>query len=91
MNIDNLLAKVKYNPDKISHLIPNQEKCRTCQKRVCEIVCPAGVYVWDETENKLIVNFENCLECGACKIACTNSCIDWNYPNSNKGVIFKNS
>ena len=91
MNIDDLLAKVKYNPDKVSHLVPNQEKCRACQRRVCETVCPAGVYVWEETENKLVVNFENCLECGACKIACTNACIDWKYPNSNKGVIFKNS
>ncbi len=89
MNIDDLLAKTKYNPDKISHLIPNQEKCKNCENRICENVCPAGVYKWDENENKLLVNFENCLECGACKIVCHN--IDWTYPNGTKGVIFKNS
>ncbi len=91
MNIDELLAKTKYNPDKVSHLIPNQEKCKICRNRVCENVCPAAVYKWDEDENKLLVNFENCLECGACRIACTLGCIDWNYPNGSKGVIFKNS
>ena len=91
MNIDELLSKTKYNPDKVSHLVPNQEKCRVCTNRVCEIICPAGVYSWDENGNKLLVNFENCLECGACKIACTQACIDWKYPDGAKGVTSKNS
>jgi len=89
--IDELLAKVKYNPDKSSHLIPNNEICINCKNRVCEYICPAKVYEWDEDKKKLQVNFENCLECGACRIACIHNAIDWRYPKAGKGITFKNS
>ena len=89
INIDDLLAKVKYKPDTISHLIPDNEMCKICKNRVCENICPAKVYEWDNDNQKLQVTFENCLECGACKIACNH--IDWNYPKATKGITFKNS
>ena len=89
--IDDLLAKVKYKPDTISHLIPNNELCKACQNRVCEKICPAKVYEWDEKNQKLQVTFENCLECGACRICCPHNAIDWNYPRANKGITYKNS
>lgn len=37
----------------------------------------------------MIVNYENCLECGACRIACENCSLGWEYPKGNKGVTFK--
>lgn len=89
--IDDLLSKVKYNPDTISHLIPNNEFCKKCEKRVCEYICPARVYEWDAEKNKLQVTFENCLECGACRVACPYDAIDWRYPRAGKGITFKNS
>ena len=89
--IDDLLAKVKYNPDKTSHLIPENTLCKKCTNRVCEFICPAKVYEWDETKQKLQVRFENCLECGACRIACPFDAIDWRYPKAGKGITFKNS
>jgi len=91
MNLDDLLAKVKYKPDTTSHLFPNNEICSTCENRVCEFVCPAKVYEWDESQKALQVTFENCLECGACRIACTKNSIHWIYPKVNKGVTYKNS
>jgi len=91
MNIDELLSKVKCKPDAKSHLIPNDEICLTCNNRICEFVCPANVYEWDESLNKLHVAFENCLECGACRIACPHKAIEWNYPDSDKGIVYKNS
>lgn len=91
MNIDDLLAKTKYKPDNISHLIPDNEFCKNCKDKVCEYICPAKVYEWDNEKQKLQVTFENCLECGACRIACPYSAIDWRYPNVNKGITFKNS
>ena len=39
----------------------------------------------------IIIKHENCLECGACKIACPKNNIKWCYPESGHGVIFKNS
>ena len=88
-NIEDKLYTVKYTPDNVSHLKPKQELCRQCNKKICTIICPAKVYEWDEETQKLIVNYENCLECGACRIACEKCSIEWEYPKGNKGVTFK--
>ena len=89
MNLDKKLYTLKYSPDVQSHLNPDFEKCKTCKSRNCTYICPAGVYEWNEDKNELIVNYENCLECGACRIACEKKCIDWQYPKGTKGVTFK--
>ena len=89
LNIDDKLFKVKFSPDESCHLKPDAEKCLTCESKICTIVCPAKVYEWDETNKKLIIGYENCLECGACRIVCEHKCIEWEYPKGNKGVTFK--
>lgn len=89
MTIDDKLYTLKYSPDTVSHLKPDYEQCRTCLSKTCTVICPANVYEWDENEQKLIVKFENCLECGACKIACSNKCLGWEYPKGTKGVTFR--
>ena len=89
MNLDKNLATLKYTPDTVSHLKPNNEDCKTCKYRPCENVCPAGVYEWLENEQKLLVKYENCLECGACRIACEKKSLEWEYPKGTKGVMFK--
>ncbi len=89
MNLDKKLYTLKYSPDTESHLKPEKTECRTCVTRNCTYICPAGVYEWNEDKQELIINFENCLECGACRIACEKKCIDWAYPKGTKGVIFK--
>lgn len=88
-NIDDKLFKVKYVPDNESHLKPDEKQCANCCSKVCTFICPAKVYEWDEENQKLIVGYENCLECGACRIACEKKCIDWTYPKGTKGVTFK--
>ena len=89
MVLEDKLYTVKYNPDTVSHLNPDNEICKTCSNKPCTYICPANVYEWDENNDKMIVNFENCLECGACRIACTKGCLKWEYPKGTKGVIFK--
>lgn len=88
-NIDEKLATVKTNPDTNSHLAPDENFCRRCSEKSCLYVCPANVYEWDEKEQKLIVRYENCLECGACRIACDKQCLKWRYPASNYGITYK--
>ena len=90
-SIDEKLYTVKTKKCEYSHLIPNQNKCLTCQQKSCTFVCPANVYSWDEKQNKLIVAYENCLECGACRIACEHNCIEWYYPQNGYGITFKHS
>ena len=88
-NIDDKLAKVKYVSAEESHLKPDQEKCQKCKSKICTYFCPANVYMWDGEAQKLLVRYENCLECGACKIGCEKKCVEWEYPKAGCGVSFK--
>ena len=89
MTIDDKLFKVKCNPSESCHLIIDAEKCKNCKVKSCTFVCPANVYEWDEENKKIIIGYENCLECGACRIACEEKAIDWEYPKGDSGVTFK--
>ena len=89
--LDDKLATVKYTTDTASHLKPCEEDCKTCESKCCTYVCPAGVYEWSDEKQKLTVNFENCLECGACRIVCEKQSLEWEYPKGTKGVTFKQS
>ena len=88
-NTDEKLSTVKSNPQAESHLVPTAEDCKNCAEKACLYVCPAGVYEWNQTEQKLVVNHENCLECGACRIACTKQSLKWKYPDSGYGITYK--
>ena len=87
--IEDKLAKVKYKPADETHLKVCQRDCSECKKRSCEIVCPANVYEYDEQTKKMNVAYENCLECGACRIACDKQTLIWEYPKQGCGVTFK--
>lgn len=89
MNIDKNLYTLKYSPDSISHLIPDIAQCRLCVNRPCTYICPAGVYEWNQEKQDLIINYENCLECGACRVCCERKSLKWEYPKGTKGVTFK--
>lgn len=88
-SLDDKLYKVKYVTDSECHLNPDESKCLQCIEKICTIICPANVYNYNESEKKLTVSYEKCLECGACRIACRH--INWKYPRSGKGVVYKNS
>ena len=89
MNIDDKLATLKYNTDSESHLSVDNDICMRCKTKSCTKVCPANVYEWCEEDGILRIRYENCLECGACRIACERQCLDWEYPKGTKGVTFK--
>lgn len=90
MNINEKLATLKYNKDKESHLSVDNDKCMRCKEKFCTYICPASVYEWNEDKCTMTIRYENCLECGACKIACEKNNISWKYPNAEYGVKFKN-
>lgn len=88
MPIETRLYKTKIINDDKSHLILDNEICIKCQNRICLSICPANVYkLQNELEKVIMVNYENCLECGACKICCKH--IKWNYPEVRYGVSYK--
>lgn len=102
MDIEKKLINVKYKTDNVPHLVLNQEICKVCEDKVCLTICPANVYkqallegnsnngaLKSDTIECISVEYENCLECGACRIACPYGAIDWKYPAAGCGVAYK--
>jgi len=50
-------------------------------------ICPAKVYSLND-KGEAIVSFENCLECGTCRVAAPDD-VEWEYPQGGFGVTFK--
>ena len=89
--IENKLSTLKYYCDDKSHLILDKEICKNCEEKTCLYVCPARVYEVEPETKEITVQYENCLECGACRMACPKNAIDWNYPKASLGVLYKKS
>lgn len=82
------LYLLKYEIDEEPHLvIKDPAVCEACEERPCIYRCPAEVYAWER--GKLQVSYENCVECGVCKIVCPYDNIEWDYPRGGFGVFFK--
>jgi len=60
-----------------------------CKERPCVTICPAKVYEWEEEHKKVIVNYENCIECGACRMLCPFDNIECDWPPAGHGVKYK--
>lgn len=50
-------------------------------------ICPAKVYELSD-KGEPIVSFENCLECGTCRVAAPDD-VEWEYPQGGFGVTFR--
>ena len=88
VNIDDKLYLNRYVVDNIPHLkIIDSKICKTCKAKSCLTFCPAGVYKLED--NNLSLSYEGCLECGACRIACCNNNIEWNYPRGGYGIAYR--
>lgn len=89
VNLEEKLFTIRYKADRASHLaIRDQALCAACS-RPCESFCPARVWEWKEDERRMQVAFENCLECGTCRLACLHENIDWRYPTGGTGIAYR--
>ena len=88
MKLEDKLYRVKFKSAPDSHLIIiSQDVCKKCERKQCTYVCPAECYKIEE--DKIIVSYEGCLECGTCRIACSEfENIDWKNPLGGFGVTF---
>jgi ferredoxin like protein len=92
VNIDEKLGLVEYKADHShSHIkIKNPDICvKDCKDKPCTKVCPAHVYHWEESQKRIIVAYENCVECGAARVMCPYSNIDFHWPRGGFGVQYK--
>lgn len=87
MAIEDKLSTIRFNLDIESHIRVNTEICTTCPEKPCLYVCPVQNYVL--TDDKLVFSWQSCLECGACRIACTKGAIEWNYPRGGFGASLR--
>jgi ferredoxin like protein len=85
------LGSDSFQTDKTPHLrVDDPRICVGCELKPCIRVCPAEVYHW-ETDH-LRINYENCLELGACRVACLKmgkGALRWEYPQASRGVQFR--
>jgi len=92
MNIEDKLFLDGIKPDetrshlKIIDVAVCLEKCGE-RGRPCTVVCPAQVYTWEGTQT--VVAYNNCMECGACRIVCPFGNIEWDYPRGGFGISYK--
>jgi ferredoxin like protein len=90
LTIEERLYADETRPDRASHLEISQEAlCRDCAGKECTLVCPAQTYRWSDEERRIQISFENCLECGACRIVCPHANISWRYPMGGLGICYR--
>jgi len=87
LRIEDILNSNIWDVDHEPHIKVDASKCEHCEKKVCINLCPAGCYTL--LEGKVLFSYEGCLECGACRVMCTEMAIEWNYPVSGKGIHFR--
>jgi ferredoxin like protein len=89
MNLEAKLGVDVFALDKEPHIVVNQEVCRTrCRRKVCLAVCPAHLYTLGP-DGDVLLNYEGCLECGTCRLACPEDALDWRYPRGGFGVQYR--
>jgi ferredoxin like protein len=89
MNIEAKLGLDVFKIDTEPHIIIHHEICQTkCLVRYCLTICPAELYTLDK-QDQVQVNYEGCLECGACLIACEPQALTWHYPRAGHGVQYR--
>ncbi len=88
ISLDTRLALVTRKFDKVSHIEVDQEKFKKCEEKAVLFLCPAKVYVLNEDNGECIINFDNCVECGTCQVACPEY-IKWKNPHGVFGLSYK--
>ena len=89
MNIEAKLGLDVFALDKQAHIVVDQKVCRTrCRGHACLTACPAHLYTVGP-DGEVVLNYEGCLECGTCKLACPEGALDWRYPRGGFGVHFR--
>ena len=86
IKIEEKLFNVKFLPDTESHIKTNLAFCLMCKGKECTRFCPSNVFNWSNIEDKLIIAYENCLECGVCRIGCPYEAVEYRHPKTGMGV-----
>lgn len=89
-DVSELLSQNKFVVDEENaHIVIDKDICATCEVKACLVVCPAVLYKLDKN-GEMRFDYAGCLECGTCRIACTDKgIVKWEYPRSTFGVSYR--
>lgn len=87
VSLEEALSANVWDVDYEPHIEVDEEKCRRCGRRVCVYLCPAGCYT--VLDDRLLVSYEGCLECGTCRLVCPEGAVKWSHPKSGRGVQYR--
>lgn len=85
MRLEEKLYLLRHVVDEKSHISVDEEKCARCNDKFCLDICPANVYSYND--RRVFIAFENCVECGTCRIACPF--INWVNPLGGTGISYR--
>ncbi len=88
VEIKRRLATLRYATDapERAHITVKPAICAKCPHSFCTNVCPAQCY--QRIEGRLVFRYEDCVECGACAIACDQGSVTWKMPRGPYGVRY---
>ncbi len=90
LTLEDKLGLLTYKGDHQTHIkILDAKTCLGCPNKPCVTGCPAGVYTWDDAQKKILVAYENCIECGAARMLCPYYNIEWVPPRGGFGVMYR--
>lgn len=91
MELQAKIALIHFSPDdNTQHIaVQNQKYCLDCEEKQCLNLCPTNVFKWDgQPGSPIIVYYKQCVECGACRLACQFDNILFSYPSGGMGVAY---
>lgn len=89
IKIDEKLATLRFICDNKTHIVVDAQKCKICKDKNCVYFCPAGVYDFENNTDVPNIDYENCLECGTCRLSCPYDAIKWSCPKGGHGVRYR--
>jgi ferredoxin like protein len=88
MSIDDKLLRIRFVVDSgTPHIFVDTALCDGCSEKPCLVGCPVQCY--KKESHGLVFSWENCVECGTCRIVCPRGAVNWNYPRGGFGVCFR--
>lgn len=90
MSIEEKLGVNKFFVDEGNpHIIIKKEAVSPKEALKLVKACPAGLYALNK-DGTLRFDYAGCLECGTCRVLCSNTVIqEWKYPQATCGIEFR--
>lgn len=88
MSVNDKLLKTRFVVDSGNpHISVDTSLCDSCQDSACLVVCPGRCF--EREQERLAFSWENCVECGSCRVVCSRKAVSWEYPRGGFGVCFR--